>query len=154
MGLCPNLKSVLMSNAPLLPLLSGRRLTHNHAPTTSQAATQGAFGVANVAACRRGSLWTTAPPEGGRERLANIHPRAAKKLLEYRQGTPPHRSVGRLSAQGYKIMPLLSWLRVIAPLQHRQTPEVATLARAFAQYTATLTTELFIRFAIFVEIPQ
>ena len=131
-----------MSNAPSTPSIVGAEGWHTTMPpTTSQAATQGAFEVANVAACRRGQLVDNRPSEGGRERLANIHPRAAKATLGISpRYTAHHRSVGRLSAQGYKIMPLLSWLRVIAPLQHQRPPKVATLARAFAQYTATLTT--------------
>ena len=48
-------------------------------PTTSQAATQGAFGVAQRSRLPQGAACgQPPPPEGGRERLANIHPRAAK----------------------------------------------------------------------------
>ena len=126
MGLCPKpIKSVLMSNAPSTPSIVGAEGWHTTMPpTTSQAATQGAFEVANVAACRRGQLVDNRPSEE-EGAFGKYSPRAAKKatLGISPRYTAHHRSVGRLSAQGYKIMPLLSWLRVIAPLQHRQDPQ-------------------------------
>ena len=90
-------KSVIVNRSPLLSLRS-RGLTHNHTPAAPWLA-QGAFGVAHRQPGAGGSLWTTALPERGRERLANIHPRATKKsLLEYRQGNRP--PIGRSIAIG------------------------------------------------------
>ena len=160
MGLCPltPLKSVLMSNAPSTPSIVGAEGWHTTMPpTTSQAATQGAFEVAQRSRLPQGAACGQPPLQREEGAFGKYSPRAAKKatLGISPRYTAHHRSVGRLSAQGYKIMPLLSWLRVIAPLQHRQDPpRVATLARAFAQYTATLTTWTIHTVAIFVEIPQ
>ena len=87
-------KSVIVKRSPLLSLRS-RGLTHNHAPAASWSA-QGAFGVTQRQPSAGGSLWTTALPERGRERLANIHPRATKShSWNIIKKPPTHRSVGR-----------------------------------------------------------
>ena len=92
-------KSVIVNRYPLLSLRS-RGLTHNHTPAAPWLA-QGAFGVAHRQPGAGGSLWTTALPERGRERLANIHPRATKKSLLNIAKETAHPSVGRSLSAGH-----------------------------------------------------
>ena len=79
-----------------------------------------------------GSLWTTALPERGRERLANIHPRATKKSLLNIAKETAHPSVGRsLSAGHHRLILPLYRLRLNAPPQDRlHRSNVTMLARA------------------------
>ena len=79
-----------------------------------------------------GSLWTTALPERGRERLANIHPRATKKPLLNIAKETAHPSVGRsLSAGHHRLILPLCRLRLNAPPQDRlHRSNVTMLARA------------------------
>ena len=79
------------------------------------------------------------PSEEEGERLANIHPRAAKKatLGISPRYTAHHRSVGRLSALYHRLLLQLCKLRHNSPPQDRlHRSKVATLARANTQYTA------------------
>ena len=111
--------------------LRSRGLTHNHTPAAPWLA-QGAFGVAHRQPGAGGSLWTTALPEGGRERLANIHPRATKKSLLNIAKETAHPSVGRsLSAGHHRLILPLCRLRLNAPPQDRlHRSNVTMLARA------------------------
>ena len=115
-----------MSNAPSTPSIVGAEGWHTTMPpTTSQAATQGAFEVAQRSRLPQGAACGQPPlqREGGSVwQIFTLEQLKATLGISPRY-TAHHRSVGRLSAQGYKIMPLLSWLRVIAPLQHRQDPK-------------------------------
>ena len=77
-------------------------------------------------------MWTTALPERGRERLANIHPRATKKSLLNIAKETAHPSVGRsLSAGHHRLILPLYRLRLNAPPQDRlHRSNVTMLARA------------------------
>ena len=116
---------------------SGGRLTHNP-PLLYASHAQGALGVAHRMTSHRGWLRTTALPERGRERLANIHPRATKKSLLNIAKETAHPSVGRsLSAGHHRLILPLCRLRLNAPPQDRlHRSNVTMLARAIAQYTA------------------
>ena len=98
-GKPPNPPKALLSTVTLSSLRSRGELTHNPPTAVSLAMLKGHWWVAHCMASHSGWLWTTALPERGRERLANIHPRATKKsLLEYRQGNRP--PIGRSVAIG------------------------------------------------------
>ena len=123
----------------LLPSpLRSRGVDTNPPTAVSLAMLKGHWWVAHRMASHSGWLWTTALPERGRERLANIHPRATKKSLLNIAKETAHPSVGRsLSAGHHRLILPLCRLRLNAPPQDRlHRSNVTMLARAIAQYTA------------------
>ena len=117
-------------------------------PTTSQAATQGAFEVAQRSRLPQGAACGQPPLQRRRERLANIHPRAAKKatLGISPRYTAHHRSVGRLSALYHRLLLQLCKLRHNSPPQDRlHRSKVATLAGQTPNIPHRQLLELFIR---------
>ena len=76
-GIPPNppKAKALMSNAPFTLSRSCGELTHNHAPCCSLVGSRGIWGSPPPTR-HRGQLVDNRTPERGRERLANIHPRA------------------------------------------------------------------------------
>ena len=132
-------KSVIVNCYPLLSLRSRGELTHKPPTAVSLAMLKGHWWVAHCMASHSGWLsGTTALPERGRERLANIHPRATKKSLLNIAKETAHPSVGRsLSAGHHRLILPLCRLRLNAPPQDRlHRSNVTMLARAIAQYTA------------------
>ena len=116
-GLCPLLfqgkppkpqKSVIVNRYPLLSLRSRGELTHNPPTAVSLAMLKGHWWVAHPWLATVGGLWTTALPERGRERLANIHPRATKSHSWNIAKETAHPSVGRSLSAGHHrlILPL------------------------------------------------
>ena len=131
-------KKALLSIATLSSLLGQAEGWHTTHPLLYASHAQGHWGSHRMTS-HRGWLVDNRPPRGGRERLANIHPRATKKsLLEYfALNRPP---IGRSVAYRHCITRLLLQL---CKLRHNSPPQdrlhrskVATLARANAQYTA------------------
>ena len=126
-------------------------------PTTSQAATQGAFGVAQRSRLPQGAACGQPPlqREGGSVwQIFTLEQLKATLGISPRY-TAHHRSVGRLSALYHRLLLQLCKLRHNSPPQDRlHRSKVATLARANAQYTAPPTIRTIHTVAISLVFPS
>ena len=136
-----------MSNTHLLTLRVRRERADTQPTHSCMAANLRHWVVAHRLTARRGWLVDNRTQEWVSERLANIHPRAAKKpLWILPRVTAPSRSVGRLSAGHHRLILPLCELRLNAPLQHRShRPNVTTTARTKSNILQREPLELFIR---------
>ena len=111
-------------------------------PTTSQAATQGAFEVAQRSRLPQGAACGQPPlqREGGSVwQIFTLEQLKSHSWNIAKVHRPP--SVGRsLIGTGLQDNAPAVLVTSYRPFNTAKTPKVATLARAFAQYTATLTT--------------
>ena len=129
---------------------------HTTHPQLHGSQSQGALGGSPPIDCPPWVALDNRTQEWVSERLANIHPRAAKKpLWILPRVTAPSRSVGRLSAGHHRLILPLCELRLNAPLQHRShRPNVTTTARTKSNILQREPLGTIHTVVTFVEIPS